>query len=212
MINRRKKNALAGMLLLIAFSSMAQSYEEKALLFSQTLPGGSARIQGVGGAQIALGGDYSSALSNPAGLGMYNRSEFTFTPAVSGYTSKTNYLGTDEKDSKTILTIPGISIVIHGSKEKGGFLGGSFALTMTRINDFQSAMTFRGANQNNSIIDSYIQDANGSTTLQFREDTVGGGWKRNEPSWLAYNNYLIGPKSILVPPGPDDEYFTDAPI
>src|SRR6187551_2987315 len=206
MINRRKKNALAGMLLLISFSSMAQSYVEEALLFSQTRPGGSARIQGIGGAQIALGGDYSSALSNPAGLGMYNRSEFTFTPAVSGYTSKANYLGNDDKDGKTILNIPGISIVIHGSKDKGGFLGGSFALTMTRINDFQGATTFQGTNQNTSIVDSYIQTANGATTEQFDQY---GGPLYNTTTGLAYYNYLIGAKSILDPPGPEDEYFTD---
>jgi hypothetical protein len=206
MINRRKKNAIAGILLLITYSSMAQSYVEEALLFSQTRPGGSARIQSIGGAQIALGGDYSSALSNPAGLGMYNRSEFTFTPAVSGYTTKTNYLGNDDKDGKTVLNIPGISIVIHGSKDKGGFLGGSFALTMSRINDFQGATTFQGTNQNTSIVDSYIQTANGATTEQFDEH---GGPLYNTTTGLAYYNYLIGAKSILDPPGPEDEYFTD---
>src|SRR6188768_4313702 len=191
MINRRKKNALVGMLLLIAYSTMAQSYVEEALLFSQTRPGGSARIQGVGGAQIALGGDYSSALSNPAGLGMYNRSEFTFTPAVSGYTTKANYLDNDDKDGKTVFNIPGISIVIHGSKDKGGFLGGSFALTMSRINDFQGTTTFQGTNQNTSIIDSYILQANGSTTAQFDPS----GPEYNTTTGLAYYNYLIGAKS-----------------
>jgi len=190
---------------------MAQSYVEGALLFSQTKPGGSARIQAIGGAQIALGGDYSSALSNPAGLGMYNRSEVTFTSGLSGHNSKSTYLDNTDKDGKTVFTIPGISLVFHGSKDKNGFLGGSFGVSMSRINDFQGLATFRGRNEDNSIVDSYIGDANGSTTLQFI-DTVGGGWMINEPSWLAYNNYLIGPKSILIPPGPDDEYFTDVPI
>src|SRR6188768_3271591 len=72
-------------------SVLAQSYAETALLFSRTSAAGSARIQALGGAQIALGGDYSSALSNPAGLGMYNRSEFTFSPALSFYNIKTTY-------------------------------------------------------------------------------------------------------------------------
>lgn len=207
MINQRKKNTLIGILLLVSYASMAQNYVEGALLFSQTRPGGSARIQGLGGAQIALGGDYSSTLSNPAGLGMYNRSEFTFTPAVSGYSAKTNYLGNDDKDGKTVFNIPGVSLVIHGSKDRDGFLGGSFALTMSRVNDFQGATSFQGTNQNTSIIDSYIQQANGSTTEQF--DEIGGS-QYNTTTGLAYFNYLIGAKSILVPPGPDDEYFTDA--
>ena len=57
---------LGAILLHFGFGALAQGYVESALLFSRTRPGGSARIQGAGGAQIALGGDYSSALSNPA--------------------------------------------------------------------------------------------------------------------------------------------------
>src|SRR5690349_6488545 len=134
MYNRRKKYTLAGILLFIAFYSTGQSYVESALLFSQTKPGGSARVQAIGGSQIALGGDYSSALSNPAGLGMYNRSEVTFSLGVSGYNSSANYLDNVKKDGKTILNIPGISAVFHSSKDnKDGFLGGSFAVSMTRV-------------------------------------------------------------------------------
>ena len=72
--------------------SKAQNYFiEQALLFSRQNSGGSARIQGMGGAQVALGGDFSSALSNPAGLGMYNRNEFSITPAVSFNNARGNY-------------------------------------------------------------------------------------------------------------------------
>ena len=88
---------LAGLLCLIASMSYAQSYVESALLFSRTRPGGSARIQGMGGSQIALGGDYSVGLSNPAGLGMYNRSEVTFTPGYSTYNTEADYLGNISK-------------------------------------------------------------------------------------------------------------------
>ena len=94
MINRRKIFALSGMLCLLASSSFAQSYVESALLFSRTVPGGSARIQGMGGSQIALGGDFSSNLSNPAGLGMYNRSEVTFTLDCPSMTPRLNIWAT----------------------------------------------------------------------------------------------------------------------
>jgi hypothetical protein len=77
---------------------------------------------------------------------------------------------------------------------------------MSRVNDFQGVTTFYGTNQNTSIIDSYIQQANGATTSQFNEN---GGSEYNTTTGLAYYNYLIGAKSILDPPGPDDEYFTD---
>ncbi|HEU5290319.1 MAG TPA: long-chain fatty acid transporter, partial [Cyclobacteriaceae bacterium] len=86
---------LCAILVSAGFSGRAQGFVENALLFSRTKPGGSARIQAMGGAQIALGGDFSSALSNPAGLGMYNRSEITFSPGLNFYNTDAEHLGTN---------------------------------------------------------------------------------------------------------------------
>jgi hypothetical protein len=184
----------------------AQNYSETALLFSRTKPGGSARIQALGGSQIALGGDYSSALSNPAGLGMFNRSEFTFSTALSSHTTSANYRSLENDDNRTVFNIPGISLVWHNPKDNGAFLGGSFSISLSRINDFNRATLYNAPNDQNSIIDYFIDDAFGSTTAQFDE----GRAMANTPTGLAYLNYLIGPQSILDPPGPDDVYFTDA--
>ena len=60
----------------------AFGFYNEALRFSQRSFGGTARIIGLGGAQVSLGGDISSALSNPAGLGFYNKSEVVFSPAI----------------------------------------------------------------------------------------------------------------------------------
>ncbi len=65
-----KRFVFIGFALSICFQAFSQSFVDNALLFSRTVPGGSARIQSIGGAQVSLGGDYSSAFSNPAGLGM----------------------------------------------------------------------------------------------------------------------------------------------
>ena len=50
---------------LAQFVPGALGYHEQALLFSNYNYNGSARIQGLGNTQISLGGDLSSALSNP---------------------------------------------------------------------------------------------------------------------------------------------------
>ncbi|MBA4053115.1 MAG: long-chain fatty acid transporter, partial [Marivirga sp.] len=70
-------------------------------------------------------------------------------------------------------------------------------------NDFNRSTSYRGLNQQSSIIDSFIDDADGSTTDQFDD------FQYNTPTGLAYFNYLIGPVSLIDPDGPDDEYFTD---
>lgn len=206
-MSRKISGFILGAILLQIVSTRlaAQGYVESALMFSRTKPGGSARIQGAGGAQIALGGDYSSALSNPAGLGMYNRSEITFTPAYSSYETGSLYLGTRNSDSKTGLNIPGFSLVFNMPKQQGSYYGGSLALSLSRTNDFNSQVLYNGVNTSTSIIDYFIDVAAFGTTAQFDE----GATNYNTPTGLAYFNYLIGPQSLLDPPGPDDEYFTD---
>ena len=203
MINGRKFFALSGILWLVSSASFAQSYVESALLFGRTLPGGSARIQGMGASQIALGGDYSLALSNPAGLGMYNRSEVTLTPGLSFYDTKAQYFGNVDNSSKSIFNIPGLSFVFHMPLDKSGFVGGSFAISMSRTNDFNRSTTYHGTNEDTSIIDYFIDNAFGSTTDQF------DGFQYNTPTGLGYFNYLIGPTSLIDPSFPDDEYFSD---
>lgn len=54
--------------------------EEDALRFSNLLPGGTARSWALGGAIGAVGADPGSVTTNPAGLGLYNTSEFSLTP------------------------------------------------------------------------------------------------------------------------------------
>jgi hypothetical protein len=197
---------LAAIVLLNFSEAFSQDYAETALLFSRTRPAGSARIQALGGSQIALGGDYSAGLSNPAGLGMFNKSEFTFSAGLSSHTTSANYLGNGSDDNRTIFNIPGVSFVWHMPKDRGAFLGGSFAVSLSRINDFNRATIYNGKNDQNSIVDYFIDQAFGKTTAQFNE----GADNYNTPTGLAYFNYLIGPKSITDSQAPDDEYFTDA--
>lgn len=206
-MSKKLSGFILGVILLhFGFGALAQGYVETAHLFSRTKPGGSARIQGAGGAQIALGGDYSSALSNPAGLGMYNRSEVSITPAYSTFNANSLYFGSENNADKTKLNIPGLSLVFHMPSNKGSYVGGSFALTFSRINDFNGEILYNGVNQQNtSIIDYFIDDAAFGTVAQFNE----GGALYNSPTGLAYHNYLIGPQTLLDPPGPEDEYFSD---
>ena len=87
--------------LLCPFLSIAQvadgsiGYYKDAFLFGQSnyTYGSTARMQALGGTQISLGADMSSAGSNPAGLGMLNRSVFSFTPSLNTHNTKATYLG-----------------------------------------------------------------------------------------------------------------------
>ena len=194
--------------LLSFFTANAQDYTESALQFSRSRPTGSARVLGLGGAQTALGGDYSSALSNPAGLGMFNRGEFTFSLGLTDHQTSASYYGVDTDDNRSIFNIPGFSYVWNFPGKGGALVSGSLGVSFSRVNDFNRAVSYRGSNQNKSIIDFFIEQANGFTTEQFEPNE----YHYNSPTGLAYHNYLIGPWSTRDPEAPDDLYFTDAPF
>ncbi len=204
---------LAATLMLTASSLMAQTYSELGLTFSQTKPAGSARILGMGGASVSLGGDFSSAYSNPAGLGMYNRSEFTITPGYMSLNNNGSYmsggtnLSNSNSDTRTALNIPGISLVLSKPQDgDGGFIHGSFAVTMTRTNDFNSNIRYSGTNPNTSLIDYSLYWATGNQpeALDKYSDATAGVY--NSVEGLSYRNFLI--ESEAINDGDPTQYFS----
>lgn len=205
-MNFRIVATIAGLVWLSPTMASAQSYAEEALMVSRTQIGGTARMQALGGAQIALGGDLSSAYSNPAGLGMYNRSELSITPGFAMHSIRSQYLGNTATESTNNLMIPHLGVAFHSSQDgRKGIWGGTLALTFSRVNNFNDTFSYSATNPDNSIIEYFIQDANGNNVSQFSPS----GFQYNRPTGLAFYNFLIGPESLLVPPGPDTLYFTD---
>lgn len=179
---------LAGIALVLPSLLPGQSFTETALLFSRVRPAGSARIMGMGGVQTSLGGDYSSALSNPAGLGMFNRSEFTLSPGFFSSVVDSKFLGNTTTDSKTNLHVPGFSLVFQTEQDgRKGFLSGTFAISYNRTNNFNENFSYEGDNTTSSIIDYFIEDAFGFPDTEFNTN----GALHNTVTWLGYQNYLL---------------------
>jgi hypothetical protein len=237
-LNRWAIVTLAGILLLQNQASYSQGYEnyfvEQSLLFSRQNSGGSARIQAMGGAQVALGGDFSSASSNPAGLGFYNRNEFTITPALTLQNSNGSYraYGFDDQNNPTTdvygssssssnLSLPGLSIVFGSGKTTDQpFYGGTFAITLNRINDFNGSIEYSGRNRGTSIVSYFLENASGYVKEQFDPAynfdptypnnlykgpiSEGKGDNVNTSTFLGYENYLFGQRTAN-----GKDYFTD---
>ncbi len=194
-------------------TSHAQDLAESSLLFSQTFSGGSARIQGLGGAQTALGGDISSAASNPAGLGMFNRSVFSFSPGLSFHNTESSFLDSDTKDSGAKFIIPNIGFVSQKvpRNTSGPIKSYSFGVSINRVNDFNNHFTYANRNSEPTIVDFFLQDAEGSEISQFDAD----GFNSTSLTALAFDNFLINPKVLNPTDFPDDpdsltSYFSDA--
>lgn len=171
----------------------AFGYYNDALRYSQTNNFGTARTAGLASSGMALGGDIGTIGSNPAGLGLFNRSQFVFTPTLSLNKAKTTFLGETTPTEDTNANIGNLGIVVNfgkGELAANGWSSGSLGITFNRINDFRRSTFFRGQNDNNSIIDAMLEQANGL----FPEELTG-------LAQVGYDHYLINPI-----PGAEDTY------
>jgi len=165
----------------------AFGYYEEALLFSQFGPAGSARMLGIGGAQTALGGDVTNGLINPAGLGLFRKSEISLTMGLNRTNTFATFEGTRSDRPVGNFVVPQVGVVLTSLKpatDLGKFRGGSFAINYSRTQDFNRETNFRGLNANNSIIDSFIDRAFG---IPYQNISSVGSLQR------AFDNYLITP-------------------
>ncbi len=138
-------------LFVIVFTSFsfAQNYNDALRL---STPGftPSARFLGMGGASIACGGDFSSAFSNPAGLGLIKRSELAGGLAYSLFDNNATFFGnrTDFDVSSTGLNQFGLAFPLP--TKRGSFV---VAFGYNRVKDFNSTVKFNGFNAHpNSLI------------------------------------------------------------
>ena len=85
---------LLTLLLLFHYNVNGQyGYYTDVLKFSHYFNGGSARIEGIGGATSSLGGDISSTSINPAGLGFFNKKVFSIGYKSMIKKNTSSYLG-----------------------------------------------------------------------------------------------------------------------
>lgn len=140
----------------------AQSSSD-ALNFSQTFNAGTARFTSMGGAFGALGGDFSSIGINPAGLGVYRSSEFSFTPSFKKRDISSAYNGNNESDSRNRLGIDNIGFIFSykpNGDDETGLINFNVAIGYNKTNDFHSNSLAIGNNLNNSIMDYFVGKAN----------------------------------------------------
>ena len=105
------KKALITITLIATTFTLSAQNEIDALRYSQQDVFGNARFAAMGGAFGALGGEFSSLSYNPAGIGMYQLNEFTFTPSFSLHNSKSYSNSSNIEGDKMGLNISNLGLV-----------------------------------------------------------------------------------------------------
>ena len=123
-------------------------YQVDALRFSQTQPTGTARSLGVGGANVAVGADLGNLVTNPAGLGLFQRSEVSFTPGYGAANTSSQAFGTSTTDNRNSLHIANFGAAFTSRRADGDpspWRGGTLAIGLNRLNDFNQSFRYRGS-------------------------------------------------------------------
>ena len=142
---------------------------------------GTARATAMGNAFGSLGGDFTSASINPAGLGLYRSSEFVFTPMFGKTEVDGSYLGRTMTDSKYNVSVPNIGYVANfnsNSNSQSGLVSVSFGIGYNRMNNFNLEKLVEGEGAKSSLLDGFTDNAEKGIWSDYYEE-------------LAWQTYLL---------------------
>lgn len=179
----------AVIIIITAFQANGQVFSENAITFGQHTFGGTARFQGIGGATTALGGDISNAANNPAGLGFIRKGYYTFTPSFDYSNADLSLFGESTTASRLNPNLNHIGLAITNGTGAGH--KGTFAITFTRLNNFNKTFSYEGTNSDNSIVDFLLGQAD--LNIQYNDLFDQADFGFVDLFGLAYNNFLINP-------------------
>ena len=153
--------------LFVSFHTYGQG-ELDAFRFSRNDLQGTARVQAMGGAFGALGGDVGAITINPAGIGIYRSSELVATLGMSNVEISTN--SSKDKDSKKKFNLENLSYVGYFPLTGNGPKTVNFGFTYNRLKSFDQQYTSNNANRATSLTDYMGRLSDGYTTNE-----LGGG-------------------------------------
>lgn len=195
------KSLIAGLALLGWAGNVSAQNETDALRYSRTFLSGTARIQGIAGAQAAVGADIGSLAGNPAGLGLFRRSEFSFTPALNTANTSSRVSGAGgtsiDQGNRSNFNFPSIGVVIADRKDDataGDWRAGNFGLGFTRLNNFNSEINYAGTTTSpNTFVRSFGEMAirNQRTFDDLEREFGTDGTQIYSLEGLAYATYLL---------------------
>jgi hypothetical protein len=182
MINRFLVIALA-----ISTITLNAQNEIDALRYSTQNLSGTARYSAMGGAFGSLGGEFSALSSNPAGIGMYQFTEFTFTPSFNLNSNKSYYNNSHLSTYKSELSIANLGLVFTIPQNNSVWKRINLGVGWNQLANYNNTIKIEGLNSESSIVDRIIEVTNGTLSDELSNS------KGNSYSQMAWNTYLIDP-------------------
>ncbi|MBC7655247.1 MAG: outer membrane protein transport protein [Oligoflexus sp.] len=190
LIMKFKKIILAAIIVIAAQSTYAQ-YLGDVLRFSQFQNSNTARFEALGGTKSAIGGDLSSLYGNPAGLGMFSKSEFSFTPTLRLRNNDISLSNTSATSSNLDLNNVGVVFNTKTYKTKDldkGLISLSFGIGYQKKGSYRNDFNYGLTTNKNGLGDFFAQNATKENKSQANLAYQING--------AAYDSFLINDRGI----------------
>jgi len=175
------KRTFVIILLLISSVNFFAQNETDALRYSYLTHGGTSRYVGMSGAFSALGADFSVLSTNPAGIGMFKKSRFVFSPGVISTNSTTNYLNENTSDELISANINSLGLILNiksYEEDETGWRTVAFGVGYNHLKNFSDDITIEGVNNNSSLLDLFMLNSDG-----YHPEDLG------DIEWMAFDTY-----------------------
>ena len=184
------------LILLLAYSLSPIAHCQDIQRFSERQIIGTARYVGMGGAMTAIGGDPSAALDNPAGLGLYRRSEITLTidetidRTIQPLNNSTQPL--HNRYTRSRFAAPQVSAIWSWGNpmKQRGLIYNNLMFSINRLANYNRDVVVKG--QDMGMVETMCLLSQGLAEEDFDENA----WNNDAIGWLSvlgYNGYLINP-------------------
>src|SRR5574343_489511 len=206
-----KIKILISALSLALTSQLNAQNEADAIRYSAQTIGSTARSYGLAGAFGSVGADLSCAAINPAGMGRFRKSQFSFSSSFYNVKNTTAYINKELADKKFNFNLPnvGFAIVIPGedyeTQQPPGFVSYPLGFNMNRLNNLHNRSLYNAVNSSSSITQNWADRANefGYTPNEFSRYSI---------EHLAYSTWAIDKDTSSPTPLYVSAYGANAPI
>jgi len=222
-----KKGLLTISIIALSSITLLAQNEIDALRFSEDAPLGTSRFTAMSGAFGSLGGEFSGLNLNPAGIGMYQFSEFTFTPNFN-LNSTDSYYGRKETDYSSGLKIGNIGLVFSSPRENSDWKRVNFAIGWNQSANYNKNIRIEGENNTSSLADNILDISQGYSINELNtlysapafwsdlidlenNDTINGGYANDNGSYISHvsgNSLKTQTKNIHSSGGKNDFIFS----
>ncbi len=183
-------------LLLLISSTVNAQYFAEAFRLAGNQINGTAHSQAMGNAIGAIGGDFTSLSINPAGLGVYQTSEFTFTPSFSRNSSEVsldNHLFSDNKFKVDVDQLGYVSSFSLG-ESSSSIVRVNIGLGYNKLADFNKIALGEYNGSSASFLDGIVEYANTEALSNgYLNQVFDDVWYVDWNAKLAWDTYLIDP-------------------